>query len=93
MEFMVRIDVVLPPDLPDAELEALKAAELARGRELVAAGTLKAIWRIPGGLRNIGVWKAADATALHAAIESLPVYRWLSAEVTPLAEHPLGRIG
>jgi len=91
MEFLVRIEVALPPELPDAEREALLAAESKRGRELVADGTIASIWRIPGGLRNVGVWEAADATALHAAIASLPLYRWLSADVTPLAEHPLRR--
>jgi muconolactone D-isomerase len=89
VEFLVQIAVALPPELPDAEREALLAAELARGRELLAAGAIKDIWRIPGGLRNVGVWVAADATELHGLIASLPVYRWLTAKVTALAEHPL----
>lgn len=89
MEFLVEIEVLLPPELPAREREQLLAAELARGRELVAAGTIAAIWRIPGAIRNVGVWEAADATALHAAIASLPLFPWLTAEVTALADHPL----
>jgi muconolactone D-isomerase len=91
LEFLVEIAVDLPPDMPDDQRESLRTAELARGRELVDSGTIKAIWRIPGGLRNVGVWEASDATALHALLESLPYYRWLSAKVIPLAKHPLSQ--
>jgi len=86
---MVEIRVELPASLGDDEREALRAAELSRGRELVAAGAIRSIWRIPGGMRNVGIWAAADATELHELIESLPMYPWLTAEVTPLARHPL----
>jgi muconolactone D-isomerase len=91
VRFLVRIDVQLPAALPDEERADLLAAELERGRELVAAGVIRAIWRLPGGLRNVGIWEAADATDLHDQIASLPVFRWLTAEVTALAEHPLQR--
>jgi muconolactone D-isomerase len=93
VKFLVRIEVQLPGAMPDDERAELLAAELERGRELVEAGTIWAIWRVPGALRNVGIWEAPDATALHEAIASLPLYRWLSAEVTPLADHPLGRFG
>ncbi len=89
MEFLVQIDVELPPEMPADQRRAVLAAELVRGRELVAAGQIKSIWRLPGGRRNVGVWEAADATELHRLIESLPLYPWLVAEVTALAEHPL----
>lgn len=87
----MRIDVHLPDRLSDAERDSLLAAELKRGRELVDSGAIRAVWRIPGGLRNVGIWDAPDATALHDMIASLPLYRWLTAEVIPLADHPLGR--
>lgn len=89
MEFLVAIRVTLPPDMAADRRDALLAAELARGRELVAAGAIQRIWRVPGGLRNIGVWEAADATALHELIVSLPLWPWIAAEVTALADHPL----
>ena len=79
----------LPPALDPSERERLLAAELERGRELHAAGTIVDIWRIPGGLRNVGIWEAADATELHAAISSLPLYPYLDADVTALARHPI----
>jgi muconolactone D-isomerase len=89
MRFLVRIDVHLPPTLDPSKRERLLAAELQRGRELHAAGAIVEIWRIPGGVRNVGIWEAADATELHAVISSLPLYPYLDADVTALARHPI----
>lgn len=91
MQFLVQIDVRLPPEMPTGQRDALLASERDRGRELVAAEAISAIWRIPGGLRNVGVWEAADATELHEQLTSLPLFPWITADVTPLAEHPLNR--
>jgi len=89
MEFLVRITVRLPGDMPADERQDLLAAELRRGRELRQAGTIASIWRIPGGLRNVGIWDAPDAGALHDAIASLPCFPWIESEVIALAPHPV----
>jgi muconolactone D-isomerase len=92
MQFLVKIAVELPERLRDPgshEREDLLARELERGLELRRAGTIERIWRIPGGLRNVGIWHAADASELHAAITSLPFAPWMHVEVTPLADHPV----
>jgi muconolactone D-isomerase len=88
-EYLVRIDVALPPDIEADALAALMAAERARGRELRDAGTIQRIWRLPGGLRNVAIWRAADATELHELISSLPTYRYCTVDVQALATHPL----
>jgi muconolactone D-isomerase len=89
LDFLVQIDVNLPPELPAADRSAVLGAEKARGLELKAAGTIQRIWRIPGRLANVGVWSADDATRLHAVLESLPVFRYADIRVTPLATHYL----
>lgn len=91
MKFLVRIAVELPPTLSAEARDEVLAAELQRGRELKAAGSIVEIWRVPGGVRNVGIWEAADATELHDLIASLPLFPYLDAEVTPLAEHPIDR--
>ena len=63
-----------PADGDPEELARLTAAERARGAELGAAGTIRRMWRVPGRRANWGVWEADDATALHAAIASLPLF-------------------
>jgi muconolactone D-isomerase len=41
-----------------------------------------------GRWANWAIWVAADATELHAALESLPLFKWLDIEVLALAAHP-----
>jgi muconolactone D-isomerase len=89
MEFLVEIEVSLPQDLPDARRQELSALELERGKQLRAAGTIVRIWRVPGRRANVGIWQAADATELHDAISSLPLFPWMDVEVAPLATHHL----
>jgi muconolactone D-isomerase len=89
MEFLVSIDVRTPHDLDPDRLTALQTAESARARELMAAGTLKRIWRIPGRRSNVSLYEAPDATALHAALSSLPLWPYMEIDVRPLAVHPL----
>ncbi|ADB50791.1 muconolactone Delta-isomerase [Conexibacter woesei] len=89
MEFLVDVRVSLPPEMAAEQRQQLLAAELKRGRELVAAGHIQGIWRIPGAVRNVGIWNARDATELHQLIASLPLFPWLAADVTALATHPL----
>jgi len=88
MEFLVHIDVLWPADGDRAERDRLVAAESVRALELAEAGIIHRLWRIPGRWANWGLWVAPDATALHAAIASLPLYPWLSVDVHPLAKHP-----
>jgi|1185.fasta_scaffold607139_2 muconolactone D-isomerase len=88
MEFLVHIEVRFPADADREELARISAAETVRARELAEAGTLRRLWRIPGQRANYGLWEAADATALDAALASLPTFPWLAIEVHPLAQHP-----
>jgi muconolactone D-isomerase len=87
--FLVQISVTLPPDLPEPERASLLERERLRGHELKDAAVIEQVWRIPGRLANVGVWRARNATELHDAIASLPVWRWTHVTVTPLADHHL----
>jgi muconolactone D-isomerase len=89
-EFLVRISVQVDPAAmsPDRFADLLQD-ERARGAELVRAGAIKHIWRLPGTSDNAGIWTAPNATVLHDLISSLPLFRWMTVAVTPLATHPL----
>jgi muconolactone delta-isomerase len=89
VEFLVQIELRLPPELADQRRSQLMEAEARRGEELKRAGTIARIWRVPGRTANVGIWEAPDATALHEAIASLPMFPYLRADVTPLATHHL----
>jgi len=88
MEFLLNIEVTWPPDGDPEERDRRIAAEGVRARELAAEGVIKRVWRIPGKWANWGLWEAPDATAIHAAIQSLPMWPYLRVEVYPLAAHP-----
>jgi muconolactone D-isomerase len=88
VEFLVQIEVRWPADGDAADLARLTAAERSRATELGAAGIIRRMWRIPGRRANVGIWQAEDATALHAAIGSLPFFPYLDIEIVPLAAHP-----
>jgi muconolactone D-isomerase len=47
------------------------------------------MWRVPGRVANVGIWQATDATELHEALASLPLFPYIDARVTPLAQHYL----
>lgn len=85
----MRLDIDLPPGMgADARAELL-GRETARARELMDAGVIARIWRLPGRYANVGVWEVPDATALHEAISSLPLFPYMDAEVVALARHYL----
>ena len=88
MEFLLKIRVTWPPDGDEAEKQRRIVAEGVRARELAAEGIIKRVWRIPGQWANYGIWEAPDATTIHNAVTSLPMWPYLEVEVTPLAAHP-----
>lgn len=89
MEFLVRFEVAVPPDIDSARLEAIMAEEKRRGEALWSSGRLVRIWRVPGRRASIGLYRFADATELHAELSTLPLFPFMSGvSVEPLAVHP-----
>lgn len=91
MEFLVRAQNNLPPETPDETVQRLREAERARAMQLREAGILKRLWRVPGRNATIGLYEADDPAALHDALVSLPMWKWLDVTVEPLATHPQER--
>jgi muconolactone D-isomerase len=89
MEFLVHIDWRLPEGMPEQRRRELLEAEHRRGRELREQGVLVRIWRLPGRTANVSLYRAADATELHAALTSLPLWPFMRIRVEALAVHPL----
>jgi muconolactone D-isomerase len=89
VEFLVHIEVRLPEGLPEARRRELLEAEQRRGRELIEQGVLVRIWRLPGRFANVSLYRTGDATELHAALTSLPLWPFMDIRVDALAVHPL----
>jgi muconolactone D-isomerase len=88
MLFMVEMDVRLPPDMPAAELEALKARERTYAQEVMRSGRWPHIWRIAGRYANVSVFDVASPDELHEVISGLPLFPYMATRVTALARHP-----
>jgi len=89
MLFMLRIDVTVPPEMPQADKDKLRERENARAMELINEGTLLRIWRIVGRVANFSMWEAPTLEALHDKVSSLPMFPYMKIDVTPLINHPV----
>ncbi|AII04009.1 muconolactone delta-isomerase [Rhodococcus wratislaviensis] len=88
-EFLVEITTTIPDGTESSEVDARRAAEAIRARELSSAGHLARLWRPVGELRSIGVWRADDEADLHTnVLDTLPLRPWMSITVTALRPHP-----
>ncbi|HGJ8975541.1 muconolactone D-isomerase [Pseudomonas citronellolis] len=88
MLYCVRMDVNIPRDIPAEEVEAIKAAEKARAIEIQQSGKWPHLWRVVGQYSNISVFDVESNDELHALLSSLPLFPFMTLQVTPLARHP-----
>ena len=92
MLFLLRIDVSIPADMPQADKDKLREPENARAAELIAEGTMQGIWRIVGRIANNSLWKADTLEILHDKVSSMPMFPYMKIDVTPLINHPMTEI-
>ncbi|AFK72716.1 muconolactone Delta-isomerase [Pseudomonas fulva] len=88
MLYHVKMDVNIPRDIPLETVEAIKAAEKKRATELQEAGKWPHLWRIVGQYSNISIIDVESNDELHALLSSLPLFPFMTIQVTPLAKHP-----
>jgi muconolactone D-isomerase len=88
MEFLVRTDLEVPPDMEPALLTDLRRQERAQAMNLRAQGVLKRLWRLPGRRGTLGLYEVSDATHLHAVLSALPLWAWMDVTIEALATHP-----
>jgi muconolactone D-isomerase len=88
MLFHVRIAVSLPADLDYAGRAELLDEEKRYCQKLHEAGTLLHLWTVAGHYANISVFDVEDADALHDILWNLPLFPFLTLDITPLAAHP-----
>jgi muconolactone D-isomerase len=88
MLFHVRMHVTLPHNLPAAEADAIIAKEKAYSQELQRIGKWRHIWRIAGEYANYSVFDVKDNAELHEVLSGLPLFKFMTIEVSPLLRHP-----
>ncbi len=88
MLFLVRMDVNIPRDLPSDEANAIKAREKDYSQNLQRDGRWKSIWRVVGEYANYSIFDVASNDELHQLLQGLPLFPFMTIDVTPLAAHP-----
>jgi muconolactone D-isomerase len=84
--YAVRMDVDLPLDLEGRD--DLLAREKAYSQDLQRSGQWVHIWRITGQYSNLSIFDVADNEALHDVLWGLPLFPYMTIDVTPLGRHP-----
>ena len=88
MLFAVRMDVDLPRDLDPTVRQETVAREKAYSQELQRSGEWRHIWRVVGQYSNVSIFDVASNERLHEILWGLPLFPYMTIEVTPLASHP-----
>jgi muconolactone D-isomerase len=88
MLFLVHMRVELPPAMPPAQAEDIKAREKAYSQQLQQEGVWPHLWRVVGEYANYSVFDAPSNDALHQMLVALPLFAYMRIHVTPLAKHP-----
>jgi muconolactone D-isomerase len=82
------MDVRLPHDMPVAQAEEIKANEKAYSQELQRSGKWQQLHRIVGEYANYSVFDVDSHDELHTILSALPLFPYMTMQVTPLARHP-----
>lgn len=88
MLYLVRMDVHLPPDMPASQSDEIKAREKAYSHELQRAGKWQQLHRVVGEYANYSVFDVDSHDELHGILSALPLFPYMTMQVTPLARHP-----
>lgn len=88
MLFLVHMHVQIPPEADKTYTESLKAQEKAFSQKLQHEGKWLHLWRVAGQYANYSVFDVESNDELHMLISSLPLFPYMTIDVTPLAQHP-----
>jgi len=91
MEYLVTMTTQVPDGTTDQAVQAIRAREAARSRQLAVEGHLLRLWRPPvqpGEWRTLGLFAAEDDDGLEKVLASMPLRVWRTDQVTPLSPHP-----
>lgn len=88
MQFLVRMDVRLPHDMPQDVADDLRSREKARAHEIQRSGRWPELWRVVGQYANVSRFDVASGDELHQLLTSLPLFPYMQVEVTALTVHP-----
>ena len=90
-EFLIAMTIAAPEGTSSEVVDDTMKREAQRARELAGHGHLKRLWALRAettARRTLGLWNAGNTAEMNTILESLPLYAWMTLEITPLAAHP-----
>jgi muconolactone D-isomerase len=91
MEFLVEFEIRVPEGTPPSEVRAREQAEATAAAALVDGGHLARVWKLhdtSAETKVLGLYRAASESELDRLLRALPLYEWMTVEITPLETHP-----
>src|SRR5262249_60496365 len=90
MEFLVEFEIRVPQGTPASEVRNRQQAEAAAAARLVDGGHLARVWRLrdTSAEKVLGLYRAESEPGLDGMLRALPLYEWMTIDVTPLEPHP-----
>ena len=89
MRFLLNIQVRLPGEWNQEQRADLVRRETEAAVELIHRKVLRRTFRVVGQLANISIWETATPEELHAVLQSLPMYPFMTITVTSIIKHPV----
>jgi muconolactone D-isomerase len=88
MLYLVRMDVHIPHDMSPPQADEIKASEKAYSQKLQQTGKWQQLHRIVGEYANYSVFDVDSHDELHTILSELPLFPFMTMQVTALARHP-----
>lgn len=88
MLFHIKMTINLPLDMAVEHAAQLKADEKKMALRLQEQGKWRHLWRIAGRYANYSVFDVDSVQELHDLLMQLPLYPYMTIEVTAMCRHP-----
>ena len=89
MRFLLNIQVRLPGEWAQEQRLDLVRRETEAAVELMHRKVLRRTFRVVGQLANFSIWETTTPEELHAVLQSLPMYPFMTVTVIPIIKHPV----
>jgi muconolactone D-isomerase len=84
-EYMVTMHFNFPETWTREEMQDHYLQEGRRATELANAGLFERVWRLPGERGHVSIWRCDNADTLHQALESWPMFMYMTIQVQEFA--------
>jgi len=87
--FLLNIRTQLPGEWNAEHRSEMLEREFGVGVRLMEHRVMLRMFRVVGQLANFSVWQTATLEDLHAVLQTLPLFAFMSITVTPIIKHPV----